>query len=399
MAEDIIVKTMTSVAKNILHDDSEGNLNLLVFHIAIGSYVEDIFRPREMNHQFPILAEKFIQTPLDTFSSNTMQLIHSGKYQNITIFQNILLIDYAYNRFDFQPEHGNILPANIIEIMESIIPSNTKINYSIADNLISVSHIIELAEDKLVQFTVLTKFIILPYRVNNSLLLKQVEYIYPALTTLFPNVLVVYFDMSGELYEECPLLVSQRNPAIYTLLSDCMMNFRDPITSPFLEICNMEDIKFQWYNIPKFDVVHQMRFRPDENPQLIIFARRFYNYFYRENLIPLFMQILPYIRGKSAFHIATGNQMDLETIPLESFSMKEYLDVYLIPFIQYRLGNYHHNFNLVKWYLDYFRDISQNKRAKLIISNSADSPIKFHTVPTLLKYIDAEMAFLNSLHY
>lgn len=406
MAEDHIIKTMTSTAENILHDDSEGNLNLLMFHIAVGSYVGDKFRSREMNHQFPILAEKFIRAPLETFSSSTMQLIKSGKYQHITIFQRILLVDYAYNKPEFLPKPGNMLPDSIIEILEGIIPADSDKDYTIADNLINVSHLIELAPDNLVQLTILTEFEILPYRVNNSQLLKLVECSYPALATLFPNVLIVYFDMSGEPYDECPLMVSQRNPAIYTLLSDCMINFRDPITSPFLEVKNIDNedddehiINFQWYNIPKYDVVHKMRFAADENPLLIVFARRFYQYFYRENLIPLFMQVLPYVRGKSAFHIATGKPMDLETIPLESCNMMEYLDIYLVPFIQYRLGSYHHNFNLLKWYLNNFRDINQNQRAKLIASNNHKAPFKLHGAPTLLKYIQAEMTYLDSLPF
>jgi hypothetical protein len=398
--EDTVIKMMTVAAENILRDDSDGNLNLLVFHVAVGSYVAERFRPRNMNHQVPILAEKLIHTPLDTFSSSMINAIATKKYEQINIFQRIILIDPEFDKEEYAPVEGNILPANIIAVLESFLPTDVNKDYTIADNLISISHLFEIVPDEYVQINVHTEFEIYPYPVNSSLL-HRIEVAHPILSTFFPNTLVVYFDMSGRQYEECPLIVHYRNPAIYALMSDCMIDFTDLITAPFL-VANIPDEEdkpsFAWYCIPEFSKVDKMKFAVGENPNLIMFAKRFYDYFYRENLIPLFMHLLQYVRGNIAFHPALGTQFELESIPLQTNSMDDYLDMYLIPFINYRLGKQHPNHAMVGWYLNHFRDVRRNRRAMLLIMESELCPIKMHGEVTLLKFIQAEMEYLSSLN-
>ena len=399
MAEDEILRAMTNAADSILLDESAGNLNLLVFHVVVGSYVDEISRPRNMHHEFPILAERLICAPLGSFSSSMMELVSSVRYHHINIYQRIILIDYAYNKPQYTYTDGNMLPDNIIRIMENILPGSvSEKDYSVMDNIVSLEHLVELGAGNITRIKICTEFEIFPYRVEPSLL-TRIESIYPVLSYLFPNTLITYFDMSGEHYENSPLFIGERCQSIYSLKSDCMMNYDDPITSPFIiPIASEEGISgFAWYNIPDFNDVDTVKLNPNENPNLVVFAKRYYDYLYRDNLVPLFLNsILPYIRRKSAFHPCTGVALDLESIPITEHSMDDYLDVYLIPFIRYRLGKYHHNYGLMMWYLEHFRDIRRHRRAMLVVMASDKSPLPKYG-STLLNVIQAEMEYLGRL--
>ena len=92
--EDTIIQHMTYIADNIVQNGDDTSLNILIFHILVGSYIDDSNPvPRERNHQFPILAEKIINSPLNAFSINFIKAIGSKNIHNITINQQIILID------------------------------------------------------------------------------------------------------------------------------------------------------------------------------------------------------------------------------------------------------------------------------------------------------------------
>ena len=60
--------------------------------------------------------------------------------------------------------------------------------------------------------------------------------------------------------------------------------------------------------------------------------------------------VLKYTRGQCVFHIANGASFDLESIQLRPYGMDEFLDNFLLPYIRYRVGRYHHNYKLIDWY-------------------------------------------------
>ena len=114
--EEPIIDSMIERATSVDLNNTPTNINVLVFHVVVGSHVAEIDRPRNMNHQFPILAEQLIRAPWESFSTNLMQLITTKYYEEIAITQHIMLIDYAYAAPQYAATPDNLLPANIIEI-------------------------------------------------------------------------------------------------------------------------------------------------------------------------------------------------------------------------------------------------------------------------------------------
>ena len=414
-SQEEIIQNMTYTARELYfhHEGDENIMNCLIFHVMVGSHMDaqNPFIARNAYHEFPLLAERLILNPTDTFSSGMMHHILESDIDEINIYQQILLIDPLYDALLNPVQVVNsaeeaaaaaepdpiMMPKNLIDLLERVLPPDARREYTFGNNF-SIIHEVELAPGIIVKIDVNTEFMFFPISVKPNLL-ENINSAYPALNTLFPNILICYFDMSGQKYDNSPFIITESNPAIYTLLADCMLNFDDPITVPFLHnmaIRNGED-NIQWYHINNYLTIDDMRFAPDENPNIIRFARRFYDYFYRDNLIPVITGIFPYIIGKSAYHISKGMPFELNNIPLIPYGMDEFLDRYLIPLIQYRVGIYNNNYSLIIWYLNKFRNLLVHRRVRAALANAG--PIRIDGPLTLLKFITSEMQYLSVLHF
>lgn len=390
MAEDNVIKLMASIANNIVFNID--NLNILIYHILVGSYVNNPLQSREMNHQFPLIIEKILLDPMSTFSKILMIKINSRAWTNIIITQNIILIDPHYIEYLCE----NYIPKNIIDHLEKILPPHIQRNYSIESNYICVIHSFDNF-----QITCNLHFDFIPFCVSSKLL-NMITNIYPILVSLFLNVLVLYFDMSGQEYIDNPLIINTINPAIYALMSNCMMNINDPITLPHIDFCKKThadvNMEIKWYHISPYESIEMINCDDDENPNIIVFAKRYYDYFYKEHLIPLIMEIMPYIIDKYAYHITTGEKFELNNIKLNSNNMNDILDLYLLPLITYRFKS--HKFKcFINWYFNNFRDFRKCQRIMMTSMKYPHSYIKLtDKQPTLLNYIQEEMMFLRKLY-
>jgi hypothetical protein len=374
----------------LVNENDDNNLNLVVMNILVGSnvpYSVDRQISRELNHMFPLIVEKLLLELNSVITKSTYK--NFSIKENITIIQHVVCIDPLFGLPNFEMNEENMLPEFLIEHLTMILPKEAQYKFNIVDNYILLT---QINEEQTIKCYLEFHFIPLA---TTSNFLKLLVSSYEVLNTIIPNVLFTYFDFSGQDYDYNPTSLIFDNPKIYALSSDCMMDICEPITIPLI---NYIDDEYNWWTLGNFGFIEKMKFPIDENPAVKIFAKRFYDYFYRGQLINIINTILPYLNGSTAYHIATGEGIQLERIPFGiDFITQKQIQDFLLPFIKYRIGN-HPNRGLIEWYFSKFYDIRTNRRAYLCYIQHEKSIIKLDPEnSTLLDFVRLEMEFLSGL--
>jgi hypothetical protein len=336
MTTDIILKAIT---RNFINDGGRHAIELSINHILIGAYVDfiDLFASLSFtgvtaNHNIPPFLAKLLEADITKLLTPRCAA-HLREYAtpSVKIANYIYLIDPAFADKDCRD-----ITSNIISICAKLIKKQP-LSCKFTQNTLSVSYA-DPSIQKLITYT--ADILILPIAASPDLI-TSITGAYSALGAIRPSsdILITYYDMSGQYYSHDPVLTYMHNSSIFAVSSDCFMDFGAAHTCPLLDYT---DTTISWHPMPLLTDV----------PATCPFAAAIYKYVFIDKLAAGLTYILPYLTHKTLFNVASGVPLEVDSLLINDDPgvMDNVLAGYIRPLIEIRM-KHHPLLFIVNWYM------------------------------------------------